>query len=180
VAFELKTESRLNAYVALTVVIVSVFMALCQVKDANLVDAMIHADMKTVDTWGEFQAEQIKLHDDENDAASLKTHSDGVDATAASAEIARLNAKASFYQQSSEKLHKEATGYEATYEKKETTHAEFDIVQALCAIALAIAGVAALTDTVLLLYIAWGAGVLGGIIGVGAWLGSDLIAGLIA
>jgi Domain of unknown function (DUF4337) len=181
VELELKMESRLSAYVALTVVIISVFMAMCKLKDENLVDAMIHSDMKTVDTWGEYQAQRIKLHDDENDVEALKLHAPatGVAAQAATAEIARLNVKAIGYQKSSAELKKEAGGYEAIYAKKETTHAEFDVVDAFCAIALALAAVAALADYVLLLYIAWGAAAVAGIIGVSALLGIDLIAGIL-
>jgi hypothetical protein len=182
VELELKMESRLSAYVALTVVIISVFMAMCKLKDENLVDGMIHSDMKAVDTWGEYQAERIKLHDDENDAASLKFHSAaaGVDAGAVASEIARLNAKASGYEKSSGDLKKQATGYEKSYEKKETTHAEFDVVDALCAITLALAAVAALADYILLLYIAWGVGALAVILGTSALLGVDLIAGILS
>lgn len=175
---ELKMESRLSAYVALTVVIISVFMAMCKLKDENLVDAMIHSDMKAVDTWGEYQAERIKLHDDENDAGALKL-AGGVNAQAVTAEIARLDAKAADYQKSSGDLKKEATGYEKTYEKKEITHAEFDVVDALCAITLALAAVAALADYILLLYIAWGVGALAVILGSSALMGVDLIAGIL-
>lgn len=175
---ELKMESRLSAYVALTVVIISVFMAMCKLKDENLVDAMIHSDMKAVDTWGEYQAERIKLHDDENDAGALKIAA-GANAQAVTAEIARLNAKASDYQKNSGDLKKEATGYEKTYEKKEITHAEFDVVDALCAITLALAAVAALADYILLLYIAWGVGALAIVLGSSALLGVDLIAGIL-
>ena len=94
---ELKLESKLSAYVALTVVIISVFMAMCKLKDENLVDLMLHSDVKAVDTWNEYQAERIKMHVNENDAAILKVHAGiaGVDAAGASAEVDRLNSKAS-------------------------------------------------------------------------------------
>ncbi len=178
---ELKMESRLSAYVALTVVIISVFMAMFKLKDENLVDGMIHSDMKAVDTWGEYQAERIKLHDDENDATALKFQAPvaGTEAAAVSAEIARLKAKADGYQKSSSDLKKEAAGYEKSYEKKEVTHAEFDVVDAFCAIALALAAVAALADYILLLYIAWGVGAVAVVIGGSALLGIDLIAGIL-
>jgi hypothetical protein len=181
VELELKMESRLSAYVALTVVIISVFMAMCKLKDENLVDGMIHSDMKAVDTWGEYQSERIKLHDDENDATALKLHAPvtGADAAAVSAEVARLDAKVSGYEKSSVDLKKEAVGYEKSYEKKEVTHAEFDVVDALCAITLALAAVAALADYILLLYIAWGVSALAIVIGGSALLGIDLIAGIL-
>ena len=174
---ELKMESRLSAYVALTVVIISVFMAMCKLKDENLVDGMIHSDMKAVDTWGEYQAERIKLHDDENEATALKFH-DSAGGAAVAAEIAKLNAKAQDYQKSSSGLKKEAVGYEKSYEKKEVTHAEFDVVDALCAIALALAAVAALADYILLLYFAWAVGAAAVVIGGCALAGVDLMAGI--
>src|ERR1700759_5520372 len=116
---ELKLESKLSAYVALTVVIISVFMALCKVRDENLVDLMLHSDVKTVDTWNEYQAERIKMHTDENDASILQIHSSiaAVNAPPASAETARLNGKIAKYGKQSAGLAKEAKGYEETYEK---------------------------------------------------------------
>lgn len=171
---ELKLESKLSAYVALTVVIISVFMAMCKLKDENLVELMLHSDVKSVDSWNEYQAERIKLHTDENDAAILKVHSGiaGVDAAAASAEMTRLTSKAAKYEKQSADLMKEARGYEATYEQAALRHNQFDTTDAFCAIAIALAAVAALADYLPLLFVAWGAGAIGffmGIAGMAGW-----------
>lgn len=170
---ELKLESRLSAYVALTVVIISVFMALCKVQDGNLVDAMLHSDVKMVDTWNEYQAERIKMHDDENNAASLKIHSGiaGVDVVAASAEEARLAGEAAKYAKSSGVLAKEARGYERIYESAERRHNQFSTTEAYCAIALAVAAVAALTNFLPLLFVAWFVGAYGMIAGLAGFMG---------
>ncbi|MGN6149998.1 MAG: DUF4337 domain-containing protein [Rhizomicrobium sp.] len=172
---ELKLESRLSAYVALTVVVISVFMALCKVQDGNLVDAMLHSDVKMVDTWNEYQAERIKMHDDENGAASLKIQSSiaGVSIGAASAEEARLIREAAKYAKSSSALAQEARSYERIYENAERRHNQFSTTDAYCAISLAVAAVAALTNFLPLLFVAWfvgGYGLLAGLAGFMGWI----------
>src|SRR4029078_2695571 len=64
-----KSESanrRLNDLVAVTVVILTVFMAISKVKDDNINQAMQKAKSESVDAWAEYQAARIKLHVDEN------------------------------------------------------------------------------------------------------------------
>jgi hypothetical protein len=178
---ELKMESRLSAYVALTVVIISVFMAMCKLKDENLVDGMVHSDVKSVDAWNEYQAERIKLHIDENDATALKINESlaGIDAAGAAAEVARLASKTQSYQSSANRLKAQAKSYEENYEKMEIAHGEFDMVDALGAITLALAAVAALADYILLLYVAWGSGALAVLLGVCTFFGVNLLSGLL-
>lgn len=59
-------DRRLNRLVAITVVVLSVFTAVCNIKDGNLVQAMQQAKADSVDTWGEYQATRTKLHVAEN------------------------------------------------------------------------------------------------------------------
>src|SRR4051812_39279849 len=62
---ELKAEGRaraLNNAVAITVVALSVFMAVSKIKDDNIVQAMQAAKADALDTWNEYQAERLKLH----------------------------------------------------------------------------------------------------------------------
>src|SRR5262249_43004216 len=59
-----KTErdnKRLNNLVAITVVIVAVFMAITKIKDDNINQAMQKAKSESVDAWAEYQASRIKL-----------------------------------------------------------------------------------------------------------------------
>ena len=67
------SDKRLNKLVAVTVVILSVFMAISKVKDDNIVQAMQKAKSESVDAWTEYQAARVKLHVDENGLATLTT-----------------------------------------------------------------------------------------------------------
>jgi hypothetical protein len=176
VELELKLENRLSAYVALTVVVISVFMSLCDVKDGNLVDLMLHTDVKTVDTWNEYQAERIKMHSDVNDVAILQVNSQiqGADKARALAERQRLSASAAGYARSSGLLARQAKSFETTYEKAELLHNQFDTTDAFCAIALAVAAVAALANYLPLLFAAWIFGAVGIIAGTAGLFGMVL------
>jgi len=72
---DVKTEGsnkRLNDLVAVTVVILSVFMAVGNIKDGNIGQAMQKAKADSVDAWSEYQAARVKLHVDENGLAQLR------------------------------------------------------------------------------------------------------------
>ena len=66
------SDKRLNDLVAVTVVILSVFMAVSKIKDDNINQAMQKAKQESVDAWAEYQASRIKLHVDENGLAQLR------------------------------------------------------------------------------------------------------------
>src|SRR6185312_4431825 len=55
-------DKRLNRLVAITVVVLSVFMGVSNIKDGNIVQAMQQAQADAVDTWGEYQATRTKTH----------------------------------------------------------------------------------------------------------------------
>ena len=46
------SNKRLNNMVAVTVVLLSVFLGLCNIKDGNIVQAMTQAKADSLDTWG--------------------------------------------------------------------------------------------------------------------------------
>src|SRR5712691_1199467 len=53
-------ESRFNSIIALLVSIAATFMALCNVKDGNIVQAMAQAQANAVDQWSYYQAKGMK------------------------------------------------------------------------------------------------------------------------
>ncbi len=55
-------KNRLNNWVAVSVAILSAFMAVTKVKDDNIVQAMLQAKSDAVDTWNEYQSKRIKQH----------------------------------------------------------------------------------------------------------------------
>src|SRR4029078_1960397 len=54
--------SNLNGLVAISVAIVATFMALCNVKDGNIGQAMEEAQANSLDAWAYFQAKGTKLN----------------------------------------------------------------------------------------------------------------------
>src|SRR6266702_2325554 len=57
-----KAKNRLNNWVAVSVALLSAFMAVTKVKDDNLVQAMLQTKSDAVDTWNEYQSKRIKHH----------------------------------------------------------------------------------------------------------------------
>jgi len=53
---------HLNRKVAISVALLSTFMAVSKVKDDNLVQAMLQAKTDAVDTWNEYQSKKLKHH----------------------------------------------------------------------------------------------------------------------
>ena len=169
---EAKSENKsLNSLVAITVVIVSVFLALSHLKDDNLVREMAFVKADSVDVWNQYQAERIKLHNDENAVAALKlTHAE--DPAAQAKEIARLDKQMAKYTIESAALSAKARAADARYEALNFRHDQFDIEDGVLSITLALTAVAALTEIVWLLWVGWafaGFGIVMGLAGMLGW-----------
>src|ERR1700686_5004153 len=61
-ALEHASESRLNSIIALLVAIAATFMAVCNVKDGNIVQAMQQAQANALDQWSYYQAKGMKMN----------------------------------------------------------------------------------------------------------------------
>jgi hypothetical protein len=176
---ETKTESankRLNSLVAVTVVILSVFMAVSKIKDDNIVQAIQTAKADSVDSWNEYQAARVKLRivDQANQTLRLTANLPGLDATAVATEMQKNDAAIKGYDESSKKLFEKAKGLEATIEKLNFQDDQFDISDALISIAIAVAAVAALTESFMLLALGWLSGGTGIVMGLAGFLGWGL------
>src|SRR3954465_6540620 len=66
------SNSKINALVALFVAITATFMAICNVKDGNIVQAMDQAQAHSIDAWSYFQAKSTKQALAENTLEILK------------------------------------------------------------------------------------------------------------
>src|SRR5437762_8091967 len=69
---EQASKSKINSLVALFVAITATFMALCNVKDGNIVQAMSQAQAHAIDAWSYFQAKSTKQSIAENTLEILK------------------------------------------------------------------------------------------------------------
>jgi ribulose 1,5-bisphosphate synthetase/thiazole synthase len=175
---DIETQSenkRLNNLVAVTVVILSVFMAITKVKDDNIVQAMAKAKAESVDAWTEYQAARIKLHVDENGLNTLRLlETTGVDKTLAAKQAAEYEADIKKYQGRSAETMAKAKALEAEYDRLNFRDDQFDISDAFLSIGVALAAVAALTDAFWLLTVAWGSGAIGMMFGAAGFVGLNL------
>src|SRR5436853_7021948 len=69
-------KSKINSRVALFVAITATFMAICNVKDGNIVQAMSQAQAHAIDAWSYFQAKSTKQAIAENTLELLKLQKD--------------------------------------------------------------------------------------------------------
>src|ERR1700693_4994629 len=65
-------KSKINSRVALFVAITATFMALCNVKDGNIVQSMTQAQAHGIDAWSYYQAKSTKQAIAENTLKLLK------------------------------------------------------------------------------------------------------------
>jgi hypothetical protein len=149
-------DRRLNDLVAVTVVVLTVFLAIGKVKDDNIVQAMQKAQAASVDAWAEYQSTRIKLHGDENGLTTLRLlESSGVDKTLAAKQTAEYEADIKKYE-----------ALEREYDRLNMRDDQFDVSEAFISIAIALAAVASLVDAWWLLYLAWGSGGIGILFGI--------------
>lgn len=178
---ETKVESGnklLNNLVATTVVILSVFMAVSNIKDGNIVQNMQMLKADEVDAWGEYQGTKLKLGFAEASLSQLRVqaaaHSTSSVAEAVAREIAEQTAIADKQRgQAAEQLAK-AKSYRPTLEALGKVDDQFDMSEAFVAIAIAVAAVAALVESFPLLFLAWASGGAGIIFGLAGFLGWDI------
>ena len=171
-----KTDSkRLSDLVAVTVVILTVFMAVSKIKDDNIVQAMQKAKSDSVDAWAEYQAARIKLHVDENGLAALRLlETTGVDKALAAKQAAEYESDIKKYQARSAETMAKAKALEAEYDRLNFRDDQFDMSDAFLSIGIAVSAVAALVDSFWLLAVAWGSGAIGLTFGIAGFVGLNL------
>jgi hypothetical protein len=163
----------LNDLVAVTVVILTVFMAISKTKDDNINQAMQKAKADSVDAWAEYQFSRVKLHVDENGLHQLRLlESTGqVNKEIAAKQAAEYEADIKKYEGRSKETRAKAERLEAEYERLNFRDDQFDLSDVFLSIAIAVAAVAALVDNFLLLYFGWASGALGIVFGTAGFAG---------
>jgi hypothetical protein len=168
-------ESKINARVAIFVAVTATFMALCNVKDGNIVQAMSQAQAHSIDAWSYFQAKSTKQAQAENTLEMVKLQK-----TPGSEELVKkYEAQVARYEKEKNEIKKQAEGFQQEYEDINVFDDQFDMTDALLTIAIAMFGITALTQKKWLLYFAGAVSLLGILIGLAAFmhisLHSDLI-----
>lgn len=156
-------DRKLNRAVALTVVVLSIFTGLCNIKDGNLVQNMQQTKADSVDSWNEYQATRTKLHISETARAEIAV----LDASGkARAALASLDADIAKYRAEAPRLRAQAEAQAASYDAMNLHDDQFDASEAAISTAIAMAAVAALSESAWLLGGAWVFGAFGMFMGV--------------
>jgi hypothetical protein len=163
----------LNDLVAVTVVILTVFMAISKTKDDNINQAMQKAKSDAVDAWAEYQFARVKLHVDENGLHQLRLlETTGlVNKDLLAKQAADYEADIKKYEGRSKETRAKAERLEAEYERLNFRDDQFDLSDVFLSIAIAVAAVSALVDSFALLYFGWASGGLGLVFGTAGFAG---------
>ena len=144
-------ESRFNGFIALFVAVVATFMALCNVKDGNVVQAMQQSQAKTVDQWAYYQSKSTKQHIAENSADMLKVQLEmnpGLkpDIRArVEAKVLAQEAAAKNYEKEKDQIKAVAEQAAKDYDAMNIHDDQFDLAEACLSVAVALAGITVLT-----------------------------------
>ena len=146
-AIEASTR-RLNAAVAVTVAVLATFMGICKVKDDNIVQAMQQAQADKLDHWAYYQARNLRQEVAESTVAQLElARKSAAPAVAADYDTALVKFRALAADQAKKKdeLKALAEKDQQTYDSLNYRDDQFDLSDALLAIAIAMLAVTALT-----------------------------------
>ena len=173
----LARRDRLNTYVAITVALLATFAGLCKVKDDNVVQAMQQAQADKIDHWAFYQARNLRQEVAEATVAQLEAASAGQTAAAQARYapvIARYKTLATDQAAKKLELSKQATADKQTYDALNVHDDQFDLSDALTALAISLLALTSLTHKRWLFGVALVATALGVIMGMAGLFGWSL------
>ena len=159
-------KNKINSLVAVFVAIAATFMALCNVKDGNIVQAMEEAQAHSIDAWSYFQAKSTKEAIAENSLGLLKLQNSQANAEA----VRKYEAEINRYEKEKAEIKSQAEGYQKEYNDKNLFDDQFDMTEALLTISIAMLGITSLTQKKWLLYFASAVSLLGIVLGVAPFM----------
>jgi hypothetical protein len=180
VAVEKGQESRLNGVVAVLVSLTATFMALCNVKDGNVVQAMQQAQANGVDAWSYYQSKSTKQHLAESMVDQLTIQRDAIanltpeGRALIEKKIADYSAKVKQYETDKAEIKRTAEGYQKQYDALNVHDDQFDMAEASLSISIALFGVTALTRKRWLLVVGGVFMAFGLVLGLAGFLGKNL------
>ena len=168
---------RLNTWVAITVALLATFMGICKVRDDNLVQAMQQAQSDKIDHWSFYQARNIRQEIAQAQVDQLilitSTQSPAAQAKAAPL-IARYTTLAAEQKQKKGELQKQAIADQALYDALNYHDDQFDLADALTAIAISLLALTSLTQRRWLFWVALTAAIFGVVMGLAGLLSWQL------
>jgi glutathione S-transferase len=168
---------RLNTWVAITVALLATFMGICKVRDDNLVQAMQQAQADKIDHWSFYQARNIRQQIAQTSVDQLELVVSGQPAAMqanAVPLIAKYKALVAEQQQKKEELRKQAVADQTMYDGLNFHDDQFDLADALTAIAISLLALTSLTQRRWLFWVALTAALFGVVMGLAGLLSWQL------
>lgn len=159
-------KSKINSRVALFVAITATIMALCNVKDGNIVQAMSQAQAHSIDAWSYFQAKSTKQSIAENTLELLRLQNNPGNAEV----IKKYEEQISRYEKEKTEIKAQAESFQKEYDNINLFDDQFDMTEALLTISIAMFGITSLTQKNWLLYFASFISLTGIILGLTAFM----------
>ena len=159
-------KSSINSKVALFVAITATFMALCNVKDGNIVQAMSQAQAHSIDSWSYFQAKSTKQSIAENTLEEIKLQN----APGSAGIVKKYEAQIARYEKEKGEIKLQAEGFQKEYDDINLFDDQFDMTEALLTISIAMFGISSLTQKRWLLWFAATVSGIGIILGLTAFM----------
>jgi len=166
---------KLNAAVAITVALLATFMGICKVKDDNINQGMQQAQANRVDHWAFYQARNVREEVAKSTVVQLRLAAAGKPAAEQAAYQQAIQQYEKVAQdQDSKKAEAKAQAEQdqKTYDAANFKDDQFDLSDALLAIAISLLAVTALTQLWALYFTALvptAFGVLMGLSGLAGW-----------
>ena len=140
---------RLNSWVAVTVAILATFMGICKVKDDNLVQAMQQAQADKLDHWSFYQARNIRQEVAQSALDQLlviQAAKPAAERPALDSVVARYKALVADQKAKKDSLRVAAGDDQKTYDAINYRDDQFDLSDALTAIAISLLALTSLTQ----------------------------------
>jgi hypothetical protein len=182
-----ETQTSLNALVAITVALLATFVGICKVKDDNIVQAMQQAQADKIDHWSWYQALHVREEVLTDHVASLrlqKTVGDPAHQKDYDAAIATGEDQLRHVTEHKKEIMDQAKGDQDKYDSLNYKDDQFDLSDAMMALAISLLAVTALVQKRWLFSVALvpaAIGVLMGLAGLMGWhIHSDFLAALLS
>jgi hypothetical protein len=177
-AGEEKKRSKLNTNVAASVAVAAPFMAVCNVKAGNVVQAMGKVQVEIVDTWSYFQAKSTKQSLAE---AAIDQLTVTRDMSASPEQRASLDKQLEGYRETVARYDREKNELKSKvdelnreYDRLNVRDDQFDISEALLSVGIALLGITALTQKRFMLVVAGVFAGFGAFVGLAGFVGWNL------
>jgi hypothetical protein len=168
---------RLNTWVALTVAFLATFLAVCKVKDDNIVQAMQQAQADKIDHWAYYQARNLReeVAQATLDQLLLARATQPESAQAGySAAIERYQALVKDQAEKKEAVQQQAKEDQSAYDELNKRDDQFDLSDALLAISISLLAITALTHKPWMFWVAMVPTTFGVVMGLAGLLGWNI------